>query len=236
MTPSLLQHPESIHPALWRGTQLAHARVQCLPTGDAALSNELPGGGWPQGALIELLLQQTGIGELRLLRPALEAVAHRPMMILEPPHIPNQQAFAHWGIPVERLSMIKAPRTADALWAAEQILRAGSCGVLLFWQNTVRNEALRRLHLAAQSSNTLFFLFRPLSAAHHTSPAPLRLALRPAEDGLSIEFVKRRGPQREHPLQVALMPTPILLNRHGSVDRRVSAPPVTRSVPADLVS
>ena len=53
----------------------------------------------------------------------------------------------------------------DALWAAEQILRSGCCGALLLWQQHVRSEALRRLHLAAQSGETLFCLMRPLAAA-----------------------------------------------------------------------
>lgn len=41
---------------------------------------------------------------------------------------------------------------------------------------------------------------RPLAAAQDASPAPLRLALRPKPGGLEIEFVKRRGPQRDEPL------------------------------------
>jgi protein ImuA len=235
MSTIALQRPESIHPSLWRGTQLASARAHCIETGDARLSAELPGGGWPAGSLIELMIQQPGVGELRLLRPALEAVSGKPLMLLEPPHLPNHPAFAHWGLPLEQLSMVRAPRAADALWAAEQILRAGSCGALLLWQNPIRSEALRRLHLAAQSSETLFFLFRPLSAARHTSPAPLRIALEPVEDGLALTFVKRRGPFREQSLHIPLMPSPILLNRHAALDRRLSATPAARSVPANLV-
>jgi hypothetical protein len=46
------------------------------------LSAELPGGGWPVGALVELLLQQAGVGEVRLLRPALGAVGKRPIALL----------------------------------------------------------------------------------------------------------------------------------------------------------
>ncbi|MCY0389560.1 translesion DNA synthesis-associated protein ImuA [Robbsia sp. Bb-Pol-6] len=235
MLSSVLRSPESIHPSLWRGTQLAQGRGPCVDTGDAAFSHELPGGGWPLGVLVELLIQQPGIGELRLLRPALEALGARPLILLEPPHMPNQTAFTHWGMPLDRLHLIRAPRGADALWAAEQILRAGSCGALLFWQDPIRHDALRRLHLAAQSSDTLFILFRPLSTLHHASPAPLRLALRPAQDSLHVEFVKRRGPARDLPLAVALGPSPLLLNRHAPVDRRPSTAPVPRSVPAHLV-
>jgi hypothetical protein len=42
------------------------------------------------------------------------------------------------------------------LWSAEQILRAGTCGALLFWQRHIRSESLRRLLLAARAGETLF--------------------------------------------------------------------------------
>jgi len=42
-----------------------------METGYPALSRDLPGGGWPAGALVDLLVRQTGVGELRLLRPPL---------------------------------------------------------------------------------------------------------------------------------------------------------------------
>ncbi|QKM51818.1 hypothetical protein B7760_05896 (plasmid) [Burkholderia glumae] len=58
-----LAHPERIHPDLWRANQLAQAGARGIDTGHAALSAELPGGGWPRGCLVELLAQQPGIGE-----------------------------------------------------------------------------------------------------------------------------------------------------------------------------
>jgi protein ImuA len=45
-----------------------------LASGHAALDAQLPGGGWPVGALTELLLPHPGVGELRLLAPALAAL------------------------------------------------------------------------------------------------------------------------------------------------------------------
>jgi protein ImuA len=57
------------------------------------------------------------------------------------------------------------------LWAAEQVLRSGSFGALLFWTNHARGESLRHLHLAAQCGETLFFMMRPLASAQDFSPA-----------------------------------------------------------------
>jgi hypothetical protein len=95
------------------------------------------------------------------------------------------------------------------LWAAEQVLRSGSCGALLFWQTQIRSDSLRRLHLAAQSAETLFFMMRPMAAAQDASPAPLRLGLRPKTGGIEIEFVKRCGPQRNGPLFLPMQVGPV---------------------------
>jgi hypothetical protein len=52
------------------------------------------------------------------------------------------------------------------------------------WQQHVRLDSARRLHLAARSSETLLFMFRPLAASRDSSPAELRLTLRPAVTGI----------------------------------------------------
>lgn len=229
-------HPEDVHPSLWRASQLARGGPRTVDTGYAALSAELPGGGWPLGALVDLLIQQPGVGEMRLLRPALAAQGRRPIALVQPPHLPNGPAFAYLEVPLEQLIQVRAPSMADVLWSAEQILRAGTCGVLLFWAQHVQTASLRRLHLAAQSSDTLFVMVRPLAAAHDASPALLRLAVRPASDGISVDIVKRRGPTRAEPLSIPLHPSPILFSRHARISRRQTAPTRAGSVPAEVVA
>jgi protein ImuA len=201
---------EALHPSLWRASQLARSRTRCIDTGHPPLSNQLPGGGWPLGTLVDLLVQQPGIGEMRLLAPALRTVADRRVVLLTPPHVPQALSLATLGISPQFALWLRAERAADSLWAAEQVLRSGSCGALLFWpgqtstssarQQPVRADSLRRLHLAAQQGETLFFILRSLGAETDASPAPLRLSLRPAPGGLNIGFVKRQGPQRDAPL------------------------------------
>jgi hypothetical protein len=66
-------------------------------------------------------------------------------------------------------------------------------GAVLFWQQQVRSESLRRLLLAAQTSETLFVMLRPLARAAHSSPASSRIALRQSEGGVSAEIIKRKG-------------------------------------------
>ncbi|SDG04845.1 MULTISPECIES: translesion DNA synthesis-associated protein ImuA [unclassified Duganella] len=229
-----MTHPETLHPSLWRADQLAQSATRCMDTGFAALSAQLPGGGWPLGTLIDLLVQQHGIGELRLLQPTLAALGKRPIVLLQPPHVPQALALAALGLEPSQLLWVRSgAKASDALWAAEQILRSGCCGALLFWQKQARGETLRRLHLAAQSGETLFCMLRPLSAAQDASPAPLRLSLKPAAGGMDIGFVKRRGPQRDVPLFLPL--TPALLQRHAPLDRSTPATAPARSIQPTLV-
>jgi protein ImuA len=231
---SALAAPEAVHPSLWLASQLAHSATRCVDTGFAALSTQLPGGGWPLGVLIDLLVQQHGIGELRLLRPALLGLGKRPVVLLQPPHAPQALALAALGLEPSQLIWIRSgAKSGDALWAAEQVLRSGCCGALLMWQNHARGETLRRLHLAAQSGDTLFCMLRPLTAAQEASPAPLRLSLKPAAGGVHIGFVKRRGPQRDTPLFLPL--TPSLLQRHAPLDRTTPATAPARDILPALV-
>src|SRR5699024_2131956 len=55
---------------VWRGRPAPRA-AGGQPTGHAALDAVLPAGGWPEAALSEILVPADGVGELRLLWPAL---------------------------------------------------------------------------------------------------------------------------------------------------------------------
>lgn len=195
---------EHLHPSLWRASQLARSTTKCVDTGHMALSNQLAGGGWPTGQLIELMVQQPGSGEMRLLAPALVQVAHRKVVFIEPPHPPHAIALAGLGIGVSDVIWIKSKVSADTLWATEQVLRSASCGAVLLWTNHIRQESLRRLHLAAQSGENLLYIVRPLAAAQDASPSPLRLTIRPAAGGVNVGFTKRKGPARDEELFLPL--------------------------------
>jgi protein ImuA len=219
---ALPEHLESIHPALWRANQLARAYGRTVDTGYPALSAQLSGAGWPVGTLIELLLQQAGIGEMRLLSPALASVSQkRSIGLIAPQQTPHALGYAYMGVHPSRLMWLTTPKSSDALWSAEQILRTGSCGALVLWQQHIRSESLRRLLLAAQSSETLFVVVRPLACAQDASPAPLRLTLRPAADGVAIELIKRKGPVTAKPIIVKLYPSPNLMSEHRRAPPRI---------------
>src|SRR5882672_8566661 len=181
------------HP-VWRGAALGRIS-ETISTGYAALDRQLPGGGWPAGALTEVLGLQEGIGELELVLPALAALswAGKRIVWLAPPHLPYAPALAAAGIDLAHLAVVRAPGRRDALWAAEQVLRAGPCHALVGWFRHARYEELRRLAVAAEASRAVVVLFRPREAAQEPSPACLRIALQSGGDELNVHIVKRRG-------------------------------------------
>ena len=183
------------HPGIWRGSELARTACPGIATGFPALDTELPGGGWPRAALTEILPQHEGIGELRILGPALAQLAAQGKFIawIAPPHLPYAPALAAAGIDLARVVIVKTSREGDSLWAAEQALRSAACGGVLAWPREIRFPQLRRLQLAAEGSPCLAVLFRPTQAAREPSPAVLRIALATSAGGLALSILKRRG-------------------------------------------
>ena len=104
-----LRAPETLHPSLWLGHQLGRIGSDAVVTGFARLDTELPGGGWPRRALAELLLPHAGVGEIRLLAPALVAAqrAGRLVMFFDPPAALAAPALAGLGFDVEELLIVQ---------------------------------------------------------------------------------------------------------------------------------
>jgi cell division inhibitor SulA/protein ImuA len=188
---------------LWHGSAPA-AGAPAVATGFPALDRELPGGGWPAGALSEVLSGTEGIGELQLVLPALARLtaAGKRVAWLAPPHLPYAPALAAAGVALDRLTVVRAPGRRDALWAAEQALRSGAFHALLAWLQRPGYPELRRLAVAAGDGPAFAMLFRPLTAAEEASPARLRLALEPAGGQVLVHVLKRRGAPARAPLQL----------------------------------
>lgn len=176
---------------IWRG-QASIAAPSAQPSGYTALDAVLPGGGWPESALSEILIAASGIGELRLLWPTLARLtaSGERVVLVAPPHVPYPHAWLAAGVDLRQLAIVQA-QGRDALWAAEQCLRSGSCGAVLCWPRQADDRALRRLQVAAEAGQTLAFAYRPLREAINPSPAALRLAVeaRPAQ----LRVLKCRG-------------------------------------------
>lgn len=194
--------------SVWRAGRIAHRPGAVRPTGFSALDNELPGGGWPAGALIELLLEHPGVGELSMLLPLLGRTPPEQWVIwLAPPLLPYAPALARAGVPLGRLLIVRPEHPQTLLWAIRQAAISGSCSAVLAWVSRIDNSGLRRLQLAAEESATPLFLFRPNSVAGQSSPAPLRLALAAQGDLLEVRILKRRGPPAGRPVLLEVRAT-----------------------------
>lgn len=192
---------DELHTRVWRGRVASPSRAT-LATGFAELDRHLPGGGWPTGALIEVLVDGYGIGELGLLMPALAALTrHEPAKLpkwvawIAPPFVPYAPALEQHGVSIERLLMIHPGEgQKNRLWAVEQVIRSGSSGGVLAWIAAADDVILRRLQLAAEDQNCWTVLFRPLVARRQRSPAALRLSLSSqTATTVRVEIVKCRG-------------------------------------------
>ena len=195
-----------------------HSQHWNLSTGFVELDEAL-GGGWPLGALTELLVDAHGVGELQLLLPALQRLASEEsritmttdrnrrspsnvrqwVMLIAPPYIPYAPAFMRYGLDLAKVLVVRCRRQAEVLWSAEQALQSGSCAAILAWSDATDERALRRLQLAAEATrrstdSCWLVLFRGLRCRQQRSPAALRMSLRPTTSAaLNLNIFKNRG-------------------------------------------
>ncbi len=213
---------------VWAADRIASSIRATLSSGHEALDAQLPGGGWPVGALTELLLDQPGHGEWRLLGPLLAALGRHGgrWVVIAPPLRPHGPALQALGLDLAQGLWIDAASDADAAWAAEQALKsverassssgpggshtAGNARTAVLWWSdeaaaALPTATLRRLHLAVQASEALLFVLRPAARAGRSTPAPLRLHASVDPDQptrLRLRILKRRGPPLEAPLML----------------------------------
>lgn len=172
-------------------------RHAALPSGHPALDAVLADGGWPRGALSELLLAAPGIGELPLLLPALAARVRDGgrVALVAAPWLPCLPAWQAAGIDVQRLLWLDPPDARSWLWSCEQAARVPGCTVLAWpGHHPLAMRELRRLQLAAQEGGNLFALLRDARTATQPSPAALRLELAAGARGqLQVTVRRQRG-------------------------------------------
>ncbi len=175
-----------------------------MPSGFPELDAVLPGRGWPEGALTEVVLAREGIGEIRLMLPALARLqaGHRDVVWIAPPYVPYAPTLAAAGLDLARLLFVRCRSTADQLWAYEQALRAPECGAAFAWLGPQDDRALRRLAVAAREGRTWGVLWRRPGQQTTATAASLRLALSPQDHRLAIRVLKRRGGDVARPVLV----------------------------------
>lgn len=256
-SPALAGLPAHLAGCLWTAQVGGVAPPQAVvPTGQAALDAVLPGGGWPLGGLTELLVESDASCEWRLLAPALRqvAAAGRPVLLIGAPQEPHGLVPELAG----RLLRVQVADARQALWATEQALRSGLPGAVVVWLPQAQLGALRRLQaqaaLLTPGAGSLLFAVRPLAAGRDSSPAPLRLFVRPQAlgeagqavepgapsdrtraAGVQVQVLKRRGPLLEGDLSLVIWPpglAPALAGRLGRPVFGMQPAPAPVPVPA----
>jgi protein ImuA len=216
-------------PQVWRGRELAQAQEKTLATGHALLDAQLPGRGWPLGNLVEVLQESAQQHVWQLVGPGLaQAMAGQgePAVLVHPPYQPFGPALRAEGITPERLLCVQADKPSARLWAAEQALRCGDVCAVLAWLPQAKSEELRRLHLCAQASEKLLFVFKACDARQHSSPARVRLLVQ-GSDELQVTILKRRGPPLLQPLLLRSQPERLSALLAARKARRTPAPAET---------
>lgn len=205
-------------PGVWHADTLRKDDGHTQASGHALLDAHLPGGGWPLGALSEVLQPQQGGLEWALVLPALaRAMAQRSgvVVLVAPPCEPLGHALEARGLASRRLCVVRAAEPAGALWATEQALRSRDVLGVMAWLPQAPTKALRRLQLAAAQLKTLVWVFRNLNATVQASPALLRLhvqALGQTQEsgavvpGMQVRILKRQGPPLARALELPTGP------------------------------
>ena len=168
---------------------------RCRPA-FAALDAALPGRGWPQGALTEMLLEREGIGEIRLTLPALARVQAqgRDVVWIAPPHRPYAPALAAAGLDLARLHRRALPRPEGRAVG----LRAGAARARMRRRVRVARDARRaRAAPAAGRGARRPHVGRAVAAARPARQRDRRAAApracRRSGRQLAVRVLKRRG-------------------------------------------
>jgi protein ImuA len=244
--PVLTALPEAL-PGVWLAHQLPRSAGQACATGHPALDAQLPGQGWPVGALTEVLQAPGAHHEWQLVLPALggwqrhspgPGLPTRPGVVLVgPPHRAFMPALTALGLHTATVLTVAADDPAQRLWGCEQALQCPEVGAVLAWLPHAPMLALRRLQMAAARQGGLLWVFRPLAVQAQASPAVLRLAVGATSggEGVQVHVLKRRGPALASP--VSLVPLNTALQavlaaaRWRNRLRQAGLPPRTQEVP-----
>ncbi|MFT4929180.1 MAG: protein ImuA [Phenylobacterium sp.] len=183
-----------INQLLWHASHLPSDPNAFVASGYTQLDHKL-NGGWPDKGIIELQSDGIGIGEIRLLFPALSQLCDKDMLYawIAPPGRLNGQTLANAGLPLDKTLIATDVSAKESFWLAEKCLRSGCCAAVVLWCNELESTQARRLQLAAKEGNSLGFIIRPQSAVEQSLPVSIRMRATANQQGLNVNIDKRLG-------------------------------------------
>jgi len=184
-------------PRLWRARDARARQTAVRPTGHARLDAALPGGGWPETGMIEVVVEARQPPPLHPFLPAMAdctRVGQRIVLVDAPADlVPFTPAWQQAGINPDGLLLVRSDDRANAWWVIETALRSEACGLVLAWPCThgrqVDVAAMRRWQVAAAAGRCLGVLFTPARRRAHAPNVHLRLHVQ----GDRLRVLKARG-------------------------------------------
>lgn len=178
--------------------------IEGISTGYETLNRLMANNGWPARGLTEILYDHNGLGELRLLIPALKHLSqhqNRWIVLVSPPYIPYAPALSLAGIDLRRLLIVNPKASNDQLWVLEKALHSHSCSAVMAWPSNIQYKQLKRLQVASKSGGCMGVLYRSARDANQPSPAELRVQLLAHQDNsaisdrsvINLKILKRKG-------------------------------------------
>lgn len=191
------------------GERFAGGAGETISTGLPALDRLLPGGGLRRGTLVEWLGETptrgaredrvaaaSGAGTLALVAARSALGTGGALVVLDRARRFYPPAALAWGIPLERLIVVRPSSVADESWAVDQSLRSRGVAAVWLALEIADEHTLRRWQLAAESSGTLGLLVRGGCERSEPSWAELRLA---------VQAISQSTAQRPRRLRVELL-------------------------------
>lgn len=192
---------------LWHASDSVVSADNLLPSGYAELDQKL-GGGWPDKGIVELQIEKTGIGEIRLLLPLLVSLQQQQVrqqslcLWVAPPARLNAQVLQSAGFSLENTIVAVDVCEHEAFWIAQRSLSSGCCSAVILWCNEFTPSQAKRLQLAAKEGNCLGIVLRPPSEVEQSLPISVRMNLSTDTHGLKLAIGKRLGGYPVSPFNV----------------------------------
>jgi cell division inhibitor SulA len=188
-TASRLYHLDAAEP----GTPLGASRV--VPGGLDGLDTLLPGGGWPRGGVVEIVVPDMLADATDLLLPALRRLSRqgRTIALVTPPFAARATVFTDPQINASHLLQVNPHPGRSALWTVESLLETGGCSAVLAWPGCATELMGKRLQKAAEQGRGLCVLFRYEHLATCRSGIELRLRVEQTGPGRAVYRLNPAG-------------------------------------------
>ncbi|OOF00488.1 hypothetical protein BZG78_04525 [Salinivibrio sp. MA351] len=177
---------------LWRASQrpLMAELPDKQATGYAAFDQRL--GGIPTPGVTDII-SDFGVGELRLVLPALYRATGKEIAWIRPPVGINAAMLHQQGYPTENTLLVYPDSDQHALWAAEQAARSGACQAVVLWPSSITIGQVKRLKLAGEHGQCAVVLLRRQQSYSLSLPVDLSVALAPSACGVTVTVRYCRG-------------------------------------------